>query len=129
MTELCQLWKVDKTKTTPYHPQANGVVERTSQGLGESLRAMLIACGQDEWDSFLPQLMRAFRGTPHSATGKTANFMMFGRELRLSDSLIYDTLSQEGTSVQEYAANLQEQMEAAREILQTKQKEIRTADN
>ena len=48
MTELCQLWGVDKTRTTPYHPQANGMVERNNRGLGDSLRAMLLGRGQDE---------------------------------------------------------------------------------
>ena len=38
MSELCQLWRVDKTKTTSDpKPQANGVVERNNWGLGESL--------------------------------------------------------------------------------------------
>ena len=129
MAEFCQLWKTDNTKTTPYHPQSNGVVERNNRGLGHSLQAMLLDCGQDEWDTFLLQLMRAFRGTPHTTTGETANFMMFGRELRLPDSLIYDTPGREDTLTQEYAANLLEQMEAASEILQTRQKEIRTEDN
>ena len=76
MAELCQLWKVEKTRTTPYHPQANGIVERNNRLLGDSLRTMLIDRGQDEWDLLLPQLIRAFRGTPHSATGETPNFLM-----------------------------------------------------
>ena len=85
---------------------------------------MLLYCGQDEWDTFLPQLMRAFRGTPNTTTGETANFMMFGRELRLPDSLIYDTPGQEDTLTQEYATNLLEQMEVAHKILRAKQKDI-----
>ena len=28
IAELCTLWSVRKSHTTPYHPQANGVVER-----------------------------------------------------------------------------------------------------
>ena len=64
MHELHTLWRVDKTKTAPCHLQANRVVERNNRGLGESLRALLPECGQDEWDTFLPHLMRAFRGTP-----------------------------------------------------------------
>ena len=90
---------------------------------------MLLDCGQDEWDSFLPQLMRALRGTPHTGTGETANFMMYGRKLRLPDSLVYDSLSRERTPVQDYTASLQERMEMAHEILRVKQKEIRTEDN
>ena len=85
MAELCQLWKVNKTRTTPYHPQANGVVERNNRLLGDSLRAMLLEKDQEDWDLVLPQIMRAFRGTPHTTTGETPNLMMLGRELKLPD--------------------------------------------
>ena len=87
MEELCALWRIDKTHTTPYHPQSNGVVERSNRNLGDSLRTLLLRRGQEEWDLLLPQIMRAFRGTPHSVTGETANLMMMGRELRLPDQL------------------------------------------
>ena len=87
ITELCQLWGVNKTRTTLYHPQANGMVERNNKGLGDSLQAMLLGGGQEEWDVLLPQLLRAYRGTLHTATGETANMMMLGRELKLPDQL------------------------------------------
>lgn len=81
MTELCQLWGMDKARTTPYHSQANGIVERGNSGLGDSLRALLLRQGQGEWDLVLSQIMRAFRGTPSSTTGETANLLMLRREL------------------------------------------------
>ena len=81
MSELCALWQVLQTHTTPYHPQANEVVERGNQ----VLRALLLEWSQDDWDLVLPQLLRAFRGTPQSSTGETANLSMLGRELRLPD--------------------------------------------
>ena len=64
MAELCQLLNVGKTHMTPYHPQTNGIVERNNRGLGNSLRALLLVREQDEWDLLLPQLMRAYIGTP-----------------------------------------------------------------
>ena len=82
MTELCQLWDVDKTRTTSYYPQANSMVERNNKGLGDSFRTMLLERAQEEWDLLLLQLLRAYWGTPHMATGETANMLMLGKELR-----------------------------------------------
>jgi len=55
---------VNQSRTTPYHPQGNGVVERNNQMLGNSLRSLLIGKSQEEWDLVLPQIMRAYRSTP-----------------------------------------------------------------
>ena len=72
----------------PYHPQANGVVERGNRVLGDALRALLLERSQEDWDLVLPQLLRAFLGTSQSGTGETANLLMLGRELRLPDLLM-----------------------------------------
>ena len=56
MVELCALWRVNQTHTTPYHPQSNGVVERGNRVLGDSLQALLLDRGQEDWDLVLPQL-------------------------------------------------------------------------
>ena len=60
MAELCTLWRVNQTHTTPYHPQSNGVVERGNRVLGDALRALLLDQGQEDWDLVLPLLLRAF---------------------------------------------------------------------
>ena len=46
--ELCRLWGVDKSRTTPYRPEGNGIVERNNRVLGDSLRALLTGRGQEE---------------------------------------------------------------------------------
>ena len=78
MAELCALWGVRKSHTTPYHPQANGVVERGNRDLGDMLRSMLLGRNEEDWDLLL-QIMRTIRASPHKQTSETANFMMLGR--------------------------------------------------
>ena len=91
LTELCSRWHISKSRTTPYHPQGNGVVERGNRTLGDTLRTMLLHRSQEDWDLFLPQIMRAYRATPHSITGLTANLLLLGREVRLPDQLHHPT--------------------------------------
>lgn len=128
MNELCQLWHIGKTKTTPYHPQSNGVVERNNRKLGDSLRTLLINSGQEEWDTLLPQIMRSFRGIPHSMTKETANFLMLGRELRLPDQLQYPTPLSENTPVHQYVQDMQEKLHTTHELLREMQKKIKNED-
>lgn len=42
MTEMCLLWKIDETRTTLCHPQANRVVERNNRIIGDLLRTLLV---------------------------------------------------------------------------------------
>jgi transposase InsO family protein len=129
MAELGHLWGVEKTRTTPYHPQANGMVERNNRGLGDSLRSLLLNQGQDEWDLLLPQVMRAFRGTPHTVTKETANYMMFGRELRLPDQINSHPPQLEVDSTQQYAVDIHKRMETAQALLRSQQQEVRDGDS
>ena len=123
MKELCALWNIDHSRTTPYHPQGNGVVERLNRGLGDSLRTLLLDKGVDEWDTLLPQLMRAFRGTPSATTGETANLMMLGRETRLPDQLQNPPQAEKHTT-NEYTQDLLERMNFTHNLLQERQEKI-----
>jgi len=75
MSELCRLWGVNQSRTTPYHPQGNGVVERNNRMLGDALRSLLLGRSQEEWDTVLPHIMHS---TPHTSTGETPNLLMLG---------------------------------------------------
>ena len=128
LAELCHLWRVTKTRTTPYHPQANGMVERNNRLLGDSLRAMLLDRSQEDWDLVLPQIMRAFRGTPHTATGETPNLLMLGRELRLPDQLLYTSPPTEPATRHQYVLDMKERLEVAHSTLQERQIQVRQDD-
>jgi transposase InsO family protein len=109
----CTLWNCKKTRTAPYTPTANSLVERGNRVLGSSLRALLLEHQHQEWDLLVPQIMRTIRATPHSITGETANFMMLGREVRLPESLTCPEVLEEEQTVIEYVENLQKRMKLA----------------
>ena len=45
MIELRAMWGIKKTRTTLYHPQGNGVVERGNRTLGDALSTPLLSGG------------------------------------------------------------------------------------
>lgn len=122
---LCKMWGVEKTRTCPYSPTANGVVERGNRQLGAALRALLMKRQHQQWDLLLPHIMRTLRATPHRITGETANYLMLGRETRLPDALVIADDVGEELEVSEYAYALERRMKAAHQILLNKQQDIR----
>ena len=79
-SELCKLLDIKALKTSPYHPQTNGCLERWHG----SLKAMLRKCNdrQKEWDRLLKYLLFAYRSTPHTHTGFSPFEIIFGRSVR-----------------------------------------------
>jgi len=128
MSDLCPLWGVNQSRTTSYHPQENGVVERNNRMLGDALRSLLLGRSQEQWDTVLPQVMQAYRSTPHTSTGETPNPLMFIRETPVPDHLTYHVPEQD-YPVHEYASELVEQMKVAHEILREKQWQVQKEDS
>ena len=73
----CAYWVARKTKTTPYHPESDGLVERFNRTLLMML-AMLAGEHKDDWDDLLPLVMMAYRSSVHESTD-----FMFGEDLCL----------------------------------------------
>src|SRR5258708_26923010 len=71
----------DKVRTTAYKPTTNGIVERFHRTLN-SLLAKAVDLNQRNWHTCVPFVLAAYRATPHSATGFSPNFLLFGREIR-----------------------------------------------
>ena len=62
MQELCLLCGAHKTRTTPYHPESDGLVERFNRTLLMML-AMFVDENKDDWDDLLPAVMMAYRSS------------------------------------------------------------------
>ena len=86
--ELCSLMDIHKTRTTPYHPQCDGLVERSNRTIQNILRTRVNA-SQKDWDTYLPSTVFAYNTSVHSVTEYTPYFLMFGREARTPLHLMF----------------------------------------
>ena len=80
--ELCLLGGSHKTRTSPYHPESDGMVERFNRTLLMML-AMFAGKNRDDWDDLLPAVMMAYRSSVHESTGYSPYRLMFGEECTL----------------------------------------------
>lgn len=120
--QLCGLYGIQKTRTTPYHPAGNGQCERFNRTMHNLLRTLPVSQKRD-WNSCLPQILYCYNTTPHQATGESPFFLMFGQEPRLPlDFLLGNVSEPSGVTVhewvQEHQARLQFAFHGARERLQ-----------
>ena len=89
--KLSELLGTVKTKTTPYHPRSDGLVERFNRTLLAML-AMFVSQEHDNWDDLLPFMMLAYNTTVHTSTGFTPYRLVFGDECNLPGNLIHREL-------------------------------------
>ena len=85
--EICSLFEIWNTQTTPFHPQSDGDSERSVRTVNGKL-AKIFKEDQRNWDSYIPSTCLAYNTSVHSSTGFTPSFLRFGRELRLPSDLL-----------------------------------------
>ncbi|KAL7868371.1 hypothetical protein SRHO_G00097550 [Serrasalmus rhombeus] len=82
MKQLCRMLGIEKTRTSPYHAQSDGMVERLNRTLKDQLAKYMSQSG-GEWDSYLPQIELAYNSSVHLSTGFSPFFLVHGREPHL----------------------------------------------
>ena len=108
--EVCKLLGMHKTRTTPYHPQSDGMVERFNQTLERHL-AKLVDNHQRDWDTYIPLFLLAYRTSEHEGTKTTPAYVNFGRELRLPVDLLTGRPPDDPHTMQDYVSELRERMQ------------------
>ena len=87
MRELCKMLHIDKTHTTPYHPQSDGQVERFNQTLMHAIHAYARS-DPDHWDEYIDNATLAYNSTRHSVTGFPPCQLMISRNIYMPTDLM-----------------------------------------
>ena len=90
--ELCKILGIKQLWTMPYHPQTNGLVERSHQ----MIMHMIGKLGEDkkaDWPSHLAEIAHAFNATQSAVTKYNPHYLMFGQWPRLPIDFIFPPLA------------------------------------
>ena len=71
-------------QTTAYHPQSNGMIERTHRQLKDALRARLAG---DNWLAHLPYVLLSLRATPKEDSNLSSAELVYGAPILLPGQL------------------------------------------
>ena len=129
LAETYRLLGIQPIRTSPYHPQTDGLVERFNQTLKAMLRKAASEDGKD-WDKLLPYLLFAYREVPQASTGFSPFELIYGRQVRGPLDILKETWEaskRSSESVVSYVFTIQERLakmsELARENLSRAQQQ------
>ena len=91
ITHLCELYGVQKLRTSPCHAQTNGQVEHMNQ----TIIHMIGKLEEDKkacWSKHLPELLMAYNATCSAVTGYSPYYLLFGRRPRIPVDYLFPTL-------------------------------------
>ena len=94
LRQTLEAFGIKKSRTTAYHPQGDGMVERFNRSLLQMLRSYVN--DHAEWERYLPFVLFAYRTAVHASTGVTPFEMMFGRTPQqppFPETTAYDVMS------------------------------------
>ena len=117
LEELCD---VIHSRTTLYHPEGNGQVERFNRTLLSMLRT-LPESYKSHWKEHLNKIVHAYNCTQHESTGYSPFYLIFGHHPHLPIDLAFDLKPPaENKSYPKYVADWQSAMKEAYSIAASK---------
>lgn len=79
---------IKQIRTSPYHPQTNGMLERWHRTIKTIIRKL---DKPEKWASTLPMALFAARDAPHGSTGFSPFQLLFGHNINSSTSMLHKT--------------------------------------
>ena len=75
--QVCKLVNIKTSFTTQFHPQANGLIERSNRVVKDAL-ATLTEARPRTWPEYLPQVRLAVNTAVHRSTGEQPLYLLMG---------------------------------------------------
>ena len=120
LMELYRLLRVQGIRTSPYHPQTDGLVERFNQTLKLMLRKVIDKEGKD-WDKLLPYVLFAYREVPQASTGFSPFELLYGRSVRGPLSVLkesWQAAESQDVSVVSYILDIREKLQQMSKLVE-----------
>ena len=89
--EVCSAFGIQKCRTTAYHTQCNGQVERFHQTLFRMIGKLSVD-KKAHWELHLPELLQAYNSTQYVVMGYSPHYLMFGRQPLLPVDFFFPTI-------------------------------------
>ena len=111
ITHLCELYGVQKLRTSPYHAQTNGQVECMNQ----TIICMIGKLEEDRKAEHLPELLLAYNATRSAVTRYSPYYLLFSRRPRIPVDYLFPTLrdSPHQTKMEVSVAAMQKRLKEA----------------
>lgn len=115
--EMLRVLGIQKSRTTPYHPQGDPQPERFNRTL-LSMLGTLDPGKKQRWSQQIATLVHAYNCTQNDATGYSPYFLMFGREARLPIDVCFQAVldSEEAVTHPKYVDNLRRDLKTAYQL-------------
>ena len=114
--EMCRILGIHKTRTTPYNPKSDGLVERYNRTIVNAVSLMIMPHqNQRDWDEYVPFVGMAYRSSVQAPTGKIPNMLMLGRDVATPVDLMFTAPPREAECDADYAEELREKIRGMHE--------------
>lgn len=116
--QLCIMLGMQKVRTSPYHPESDGLVERLNRTLLQML-SKFVSDKPGDWDLWLSQILFAYRVAVQSSTSFTPFELLYGRKPSIpADHEFFLPKTTRFRDSRAYLGELQHQQRLAREVVE-----------
>eukprot|EP00794_Sanderia_malayensis_P006406 gene6406-biopygen4734 len=117
MHEICDLMGIHKSRTTAYHPQCDGLVERQNRTL-QNMLVPFVSSHKDDWDLWVDLVAFAYNTSCHESTGFSPYELVFGRIANMPLELELGLPLRNPQSHSEYSESIRKHLDSIKKVAQ-----------